>query len=457
MSNHPTNSNLMEHAQKLVDRANWLMEHRQWQAAREQLACLQPMLQLDKHLQPRWDELCKRWERDAVAEIRQAWTDRRWDEGHHLATTLLPLLEPQSPWRLVLPRWMEDARVIRSAFKLSDLGRFAEAEQNVMVQQAVDVAFHMENPQASTIADEERWVGLAAALKDLRARQSGTLELLAPLRQAAQQGNWEQVLELSRNILTYAPKHPIAIQLKEQAHAELKALGKVPQPQEPAKLMVTVTHKHNGPSDNPATGVLESPGIHSSPPPRHRTLWIDGVGAFLLCDATEVVLGQAHPSSDVDIMVAGDISRRAIVFRRSGDEHLLQPLQPTKINGITIDRATLLKDRDLIQIGDRVQLGYYRPSPLSGTARLELVSRHRWHQSIDGVLLLGDSCVLGPSATSHILCPYWSKEVLLFRHRQQWMCRTGQPLEIDGKSSESPIVVEPGKRILGQDFSMTLD
>lgn len=191
--------------------------------------------------------------------------------------------------------------------------------------------------------------------------------------------------------------------------------------------------------------------------PKHPILWIDGVGGYLLLDADEIVIGQASPGNQVDLMVVGDLSRRAAAIRRSGDDHLLQPLQSLSINDTKIDRAIPLQNGDVISLAPRVQARYSRPNALSLTARLDLLSRHRWQPSVDGVLLMGDTCILGPSSHSHVLCPFWTEDVILVRHRGGWVIKSSQALEKDGKSVTGPVSLEAGKRIRGVDFSMTLE
>jgi hypothetical protein len=126
-----------------------------------------------------------------------------------------------------------------------------------------------------------------------------------------------------------------------------------------------------------------------------KILWIDGVGGFAMCDASETSLGQSFPSNEVDLAIRGDLSRRAAIFRRSGDGHWIQPFQSVSIRGAQIERATLLADGDLLDFGNRLLLRYNRPTKLSGTGRLEIASQHRWQPSLSGTLLLGESCILG--------------------------------------------------------------
>ncbi len=191
--------------------------------------------------------------------------------------------------------------------------------------------------------------------------------------------------------------------------------------------------------------------------PEQRILWVDGVGGYLVCDQSELTVGQAMPGNQVDLPIVGDISRRAAVIRRSEDSYLLQPLQKVSVNGELIDRTVLLRSGDRIQIGERTELKFSKPHPLSASAVMTLLSHHRWQPAVDGVLFLAESCVLGPKLTSHIHCHQWSGEVILFKNRDQLMCRSSLPVEWNGKQILEPIALSDGHRVQGPDFSFCLE
>ncbi len=188
-----------------------------------------------------------------------------------------------------------------------------------------------------------------------------------------------------------------------------------------------------------------------------RVLWIDGVGGFLCVDRDEVVIGQATGGADADITIVGDLSRQAAAIRRSGSDYLLQPLQSMTLNDRPVDRAQLLQDGHLLQLGKRVKLRFSKPNPLSATARLDLVSLNRWKPNVDGVLLLSDSCVIGPNAGSHVMCPGWKSEMLMFRHGDGWCFRTLVEVDVDGQKTKGQIPIVSGMRIRGEDFSLSVE
>ena len=188
-----------------------------------------------------------------------------------------------------------------------------------------------------------------------------------------------------------------------------------------------------------------------------RVLWIDGIGGFLCCDHDEILLGQAVTGSPADIGIVGDLSRQAAAIRRSGSDYLLQPLQQMWLNDTPVDRAQLLRDGAVLQLGRRVRVVFSKPNPLSATARLDLLSLNKWKPSVDGVLLLADSCVIGPNPGSHVKCPAWKNELLMFRHGQGWCFRTLAEVDVNGQKTQGQIPITAGMRIRGEDFSLSVE
>jgi hypothetical protein len=100
---------------------------------------------------------------------------------------------------------------------------------------------------------------------------------------------------------------------------------------------------------------------------------------------------------------------------------------------------------------------FRRPHPLSATARLDFLSRHRTQPSADSVLLMADTCVLGPKPHSHVVCRDWTREVILYRRQHELYCRTEGVLEIDGAACKGDGRVTRHSRIEGDGFSFNLE
>lgn len=187
-------------------------------------------------------------------------------------------------------------------------------------------------------------------------------------------------------------------------------------------------------------------------------LWIDAVGGYLVCLGDEIVLGQAVPEGSPDVPIIGDLSRRHAVIHRDEEGYVIEPVRGVKVDGKTIEHSMTLTDGRVIELGGGgVRLRFQRPHPLSGTARLEFISHHRTLPALDGVLLMADSCIMGPGPQSHIIARELTDEVVLFRQGAGLACRTIGQLRIDGKDHEGRGPLTHRSRVEGDDFSFTLE
>lgn len=202
-----------------------------------------------------------------------------------------------------------------------------------------------------------------------------------------------------------------------------------------------------------------------------QMLWIDGVGGYLICQADELTLGQpSSPSrtpthaaperenpTSAEITILADLSTRHVKIHREPGGYLVTPRGKTFINDKEIESPTLLNSGDVIQLGNSVKLEFVKPHALSATARLTLISSHRCEPANDGILLMAESCVLGPKSHSHLYCPKWSDELILFRGSDGLLCRGNNPISHNGEPAEQPVQIKANSRIEGQDFSFSVE
>ncbi len=186
-------------------------------------------------------------------------------------------------------------------------------------------------------------------------------------------------------------------------------------------------------------------------------LWADAVGGYLLCFSSEVVLGRAGADSEADIPVLGDLSRRHASVLRQGDGYVIRAHHPTYVNGRQVVGLSPLRDRDVIRLGSTVEMLFRQPSPVSSTARLEIVSRHRLPLAVDGVLLMAETCLIGPSPQAHIQAPDLSTTVVLFRQGGSLWCRVPGTFEVDGHTCTSRAPLELHSNVVGDGFSFSLE
>jgi hypothetical protein len=196
--------------------------------------------------------------------------------------------------------------------------------------------------------------------------------------------------------------------------------------------------------------------LHTTPP-EHPILWIDGVGGYTMLEKDDLLIGQAGAGSRVHVGIVGDLSRQAAIIKRQQSDYLLEPIQETLLDDQTIKESSLLRSGAVVRWGERIQMRFIKPHPLSATARLEMISYHRFQPRVDGVLLMADSCILGPSQSSHVICPEWSHDLLIYKTSDQWFIRTEVPLEIDGHSPTGPIPFARGTRLRGDGWSLSIE
>ena len=204
-------------------------------------------------------------------------------------------------------------------------------------------------------------------------------------------------------------------------------------------------------------------------------LWVDAVGGFLVCMGERVVLGQSTPEQATtcdmaspaaskergidertDVPILGDLSRRHAVIRRDVEGYWVEPLRETRLDGRAVGQPTTLDDGRVIELGG-VRLRFRRPHPLSATARLEPVSFHRTQPATDGVLLMADTCILSRDPSSHVTMPDLEGQIVLYRQGRGLMCSGPGNLEIDGKRHSRRGAIGLGSRIVGENFSFTLE
>lgn len=186
-------------------------------------------------------------------------------------------------------------------------------------------------------------------------------------------------------------------------------------------------------------------------------LWVDAVGGFWVCLGDEVTLGQPIRSGTVDVPILGDLSSRHARIRRDGEGYLIEAIRDVRVDGRPVDRVASLHEGSRIRLGEGVKLVFRRPHALSASARLDFASRHRTQPSADAVLLMADSCVMGPKPSSHVVCRDWPKEVVLYRHEDQLYCRTQGPIEVDGVRRNDRSPIRRNSRVVGEKFSFSLE
>lgn len=181
-------------------------------------------------------------------------------------------------------------------------------------------------------------------------------------------------------------------------------------------------------------------------------LWIDQVGAYLLCLGERTTIGGPAAEALSEIPLMANLSRRHATFVRSGEGFVLEAHAPVTVGGRAVHDRADLSDGNEIALGASVRMRFRVPSAMSGTARLEFVSDHRPLRGADGVILMQDVCLLGAAAENHVHCPRWAESVVIFRREDRLYCKSRGELFIDGRHAPAGGELKAGSVITGGDF-----
>jgi hypothetical protein len=355
------------------------------------------------------------------------------------------------------------ALLLQEADRAAAHGHFAEA--SAIVTRAAGLA----KPSFDNLRTQPKAAGMstmdeiASRLGDeaqrLTVRGTDCQRLSAEMHAALASENWSAVLTAADGLLAIAPQHAAAGQARRRAW---KAVG------------MDVTRAHAGRragqvslqwdhaagrggrrSTRLGSRSNEDDTVAGNEHPQRSLLWIDAVGGFLVCTDDCIVLGQPSPGNAVAVPILADISRRHAVIRRDAGAYVLEPLQQTRIDGREITGPHVLADNQLIQLGDNVRVRFSKPHALSATARLVMESHHKTQPSADAVLLMADSCVMGPSRHCHVRCRNWKRDIVVYRQNDRVYCRADESLTIDGVEAGGETEIASGVRVEGEEFSFT--
>ncbi|MBC8355756.1 MAG: FHA domain-containing protein [Planctomycetes bacterium] len=312
------------------------------------------------------------------------------------------------------------AQRIQSAANLVKRGKFAEAESQLEIAMRLRPDFaELEQGRSDCLARAEKFGSLTEQLHHVMAEES-----------------WSEVVPIADQLLQLAPESTLAKEARRAAWAKVGAKF-VDSRRVPGKL-----------STENDLGEVNGDRF---------LLWVDGVGGYLVSLASEIVLGQAAPGNRVDIPILADISRRHAKIRRDGEGYTIEPLHVLRLNGQAIQTRAILSDGDEIELGSGVRFRFRRPHALSASARLDVVSRHRTQPYADSILLMAESCVLGPRWQNHVVCPEWEADVVLYRQDDELYCRAMDAIEIDGELCDGRGRLNSNSHVAGSDFSMSLE
>ncbi|MEI6540191.1 MAG: FHA domain-containing protein [Planctomycetota bacterium] len=187
-------------------------------------------------------------------------------------------------------------------------------------------------------------------------------------------------------------------------------------------------------------------------------LWIDGVGAWQLCVGSQFLIGGPMlQDKSADICLMANLSQRHASLLRNGEDWFIHPHNSTVVSGRAVTGPTLLQTGDEICMAERVRLLFRIPSVLAGSALLDFESSHRPAHSVNGIILMTDSILLGPRRDHHVCCPDWPELVVIYHQEGGLRCRSKAGLSINGVGVRDSAILSDGAIVCGDDFRFRIE
>jgi hypothetical protein len=297
----------------------------------------------------------------------------------------------------------EAARAWQDAIDAADRGEFAQARP----------ALEKVRPRLGV-----RTQGLDRYEEQLNVREDRFKTAWPMLQAAAGASDWREMLRNADDVLAVAPRHREAQQARNRAWQVLQPEAVRPTPR--------------------LSDTISLPQAKAAPPeeppvlPRRFFLWIDGVGAYLVCLGNRVAIGQATADGPVDVPIFADVSRIHAALTRDAECYLLEASKAVSLNAAPAERA-VLQSGDTIGLGTSCQMTFELPVPGGLSARLRLSGGRRLPMAVDGVLLMADMLVLGGGDKVHVTIPELEKPLYILRQKDQLVVKWDGEFRIEGE------------------------
>ena len=281
--------------------------------------------------------------------------------------------------------------------------------------------------------------GLQGFATKLQCRQESCEKAITALRHAANQSDWKGVLQYADAVVAAAPHHREARSFRVQAWQTLHPSTEhtLPYTGQTTEVMVPLSVA-SPPVPNPKSSRRSVPTDRPTPSPalpKRFLLWIDGVGGYLVCLGSRITFGQAVGDGPVDVPLFAEMSRLHAELTRDAEGYVLESTRSVQVNGQVLPRS-VLRSGDRLTLGPTCQMLFHLPIPISPTARLELVSGHRLPLAVDGVLLMAESLILGPSDRVHVPMPEIPSDLVVYRSPKGLGIKYAGRFRVDGQPCE---------------------
>jgi hypothetical protein len=316
-------------------------------------------------------------------------------------------------------------------------------------QSAIDHAdrgeFELAHPALAKVrpAVGPRTSGLDRYEEQMNVREDRFKAAWPRLQEAAAASDWKEMLRHADDVLAVAPRHREAQQARNRAWQVLQPEAVKPTP----TLSETVTFP-----GTPARREPEPP----QPPPKRFFLWIDGVGAYLVCLANRISIGQATGEGPVDVPLFADVSRIHAALTRDAECYLLEASKAVSLNRAPAERA-VLQSGDCIGLGNSCQMTFELPVPGGLSARLLLSGGRRLPMAVDSVLLMADMLVLGSGEKVHVKIPDLEKPLYLVRQKDQLLVQWDGEFRIEGQKHTDRAPLPRAGTVIADPFTFAVE
>ncbi len=169
-------------------------------------------------------------------------------------------------------------------------------------------------------------------------------------------------------------------------------------------------------------------------------LLIDGTGSALLVPGDTIRVGRAAGRVPVEIGLPAELQSHHADLVRKGEDYFLVAHGPATVNRARASRV-LLQNGDRIRLGDAARIDFHKPSARSETAVLKLSDSCRMAQDVSRVVILRDTCLIGPHATCHIETREGDAQIVLYdRAGELW----ARPVARDRRPAGEPRPIVEG-------------
>ncbi len=354
------------------------------------------------------------------------------------------LLEDGKP----LPAMHEMARMRERPIQSEELTRVELAVQNWAL--AEDYAERGEFAQAKIAIEKcrqklpESPAGLERFERDLERRENRFAEAFEKLHDSRDKQDSREMLRHADSALAVAPLHREAQTIRSRAWQSVQ--------------FDTAAYR-NDPTPN-ESNIPAAPPIEASNglPVKRFFLWIDGVGAYLVCLANQVTLGQASAETGpIDIPLMADVSRFHATLKRDEENYILESSQPVMVNGRALDRAGVLQSGDSLALNTTCAMRFDLPVPGCASARLDFPGTRRLPMAVDAVLLMADMLVLGPGIKVHVSMPELEKPIRLFRQKDKIGLQYDGDFYVEGQKQTGRAILPSQGSIHGPAFTLAIE